>query len=87
VVVALKEGVVKLLVVTAVALVCTKLPPVAASYHLKVPATGLLAASVTVPVPQVAPAVVVGAAGTALMVATTDLRGVLSQLAALLNVT
>jgi hypothetical protein len=86
-VVVLNEGVVKLLVVRLAALVCNKLPLVAASYHLNVPAAVLLAASITVPAPQVEPAVVVGAVGTALMAAITAVRGLLSQLAALLKVT
>jgi hypothetical protein len=70
------------LVVSPVALVCTRLPAVAASYHLKVPAVALLAARVTIPGPHVEPAVTVGAVGTAMIVAATDLRAP-SQLAAL----
>ena len=77
---------VKTFVVCAAVLVCNKLPPVLASYHLKVPAVALLAVSDTVPGPQREPATIVGAAGTAFTVAITALRGVLSQVA-LLKVT
>jgi hypothetical protein len=73
--------------VTAAALVCSTVPAVRAEYHVKVPAVALDAESATVPAPQRAPAVRVGATGSGLMVAITAMRGVLSQLAALLNVT
>lgn len=79
---AVSEGVVKLFVVRLAALVCSRLPPLTASYHLNVPAMALLAARVTVPEPQVEPGVTVGAAGNVLIVAATDLRAP-SQLAAL----
>lgn len=75
------------MVVCAAALVCSKVPPVEALYHLNVPAVELLAATITVPGPQVEPAVTVGAAGTAFTVAVTALRGELSQLFALVIVT
>ena len=70
-------------------LVCTAVPPVRAVYHRNVPPPGaaVLAASVTVPVPQILPAVAVGAAGKAFTVAFTSVRGVLSHPAALAKVT
>ena len=66
-------------VVCAAVLVCNKLPPVPASYHLKVPAVALLAVSDTVPGPQREPATTVGAAGTALTDAAMAVRGELSH--------
>jgi hypothetical protein len=75
------------LVVSPVALVCTRLPDVAASYHLNVPAVALLAERVTVPGPHVEPAVTVGEAGAALTVAVMAVRGVLSQPLAFFTVT
>jgi hypothetical protein len=70
-------------VVCEAALVCNRVPPVLASYHLKVPAVALLALSDTVPAPQREPATTVGAVGTAFTVAMTAVRGVLSQVAVL----
>ena len=61
------------------ALVCNGDPPLSAAYHLKVPDDALPADRETVPVPQREPGVVVGAVGSALMVATTEVLGVLSQ--------
>jgi hypothetical protein len=73
--------------VSAAALACSTVPAVRAEYHVNVPAVALDAESVTVPLPQTEPGVTVGAVGTAFTVAVTAVRGVLSQLAALLNVT
>lgn len=78
---AASDGVVYEFVVNAPALVCNNVPPVEALYHLNVPAVALLAVSDTVPAPQRAPATTVGAAGIAFTVATTAVRGVLSQVA------
>jgi hypothetical protein len=80
-------GVVKLLVVRPAALVCSRLPAVEASYHLKIPAVALLAAKVIAPDPQLEAAVTVDTNGSALIVAITAVRGLLSQLLAFLNVT
>jgi hypothetical protein len=85
--VVLKDGVEKLSVDCAVALVRNKVPPVLALYHLKVPAVALLAARITTPGPHVEPAVTVGAIGTEFIVAVTDLRVALSQLLLLVTVT
>ena len=68
-----------MLVVNPDVLACNKEPPVDALYHLKVPAVVLLAVTVTVPAPHREPATTVGAAGMELTVATTGVRGVLSQ--------
>ena len=67
------------MVVSPAALVCNKVPPVEALYHLNVPAVELFAVTVTVPVPQREPAVAVGAVGIALTVAVMAVRGVLSH--------
>jgi hypothetical protein len=83
------EGVVKLLLVTDVALVCIKVPPVSELYQRKVPAVKLLAPKITVPVPQRLPFVTVGlvAGEFALTVAITGVRVVLSQLLLLVKLT
>lgn len=72
--------------VTNVLLVCPAIsvPPVATVYQRYCPATAPAAFSVTVPVPQLAPPVVVGAAGIVLMVATTIVL-VLSQVPLLMD--
>jgi hypothetical protein len=72
-------GVVKLLEVNAAALVCSTVPPVRAEYQVNVPDAVLVAESVTVPAPQRAPAVGVGATGNAFTVAVMAVRGVLSH--------
>jgi ribose 5-phosphate isomerase RpiB len=87
VVLADKDGVVKLLEVSAAALVCNTVPPVNAEYQVKVPTVALEAGKITVPAPQREAAVTVGAVGSGLIVAVTAVRGVLSQLAELLIVT
>jgi hypothetical protein len=79
VVVAEIEGVVKLLDVSAAALVCNTVPAVRAEYQVNVPAVALDAESMTVPVPQRAAAVGVGATGNAFTVAVMAVRGVLSH--------
>jgi hypothetical protein len=73
------DGVVKLLEVNAAALVCSTAPPVRAEYQVNVPAVALDAESGTVPVPQRAAAVGVGAVGNAFTVAVIAVRGVLSH--------
>ncbi len=75
------------MVVSPAALVCNRVPPEARSYHLKVPAVALLAERITVPGPHVEPAVTVGDAGAALIVAVMAVRGVLSQPLAFFTVT
>jgi hypothetical protein len=54
---------------------------------LKIPAAALLAAKVIAPDPQLEAAVTVDTNGSALIVAITAVRGLLSQLLAFLNVT
>ena len=73
------DGVVKLFEVSPAALVCNKVPAVSAEYHLNVTAAILEAESVTVPIPQMEPGVTVGAVGIVFTVATTAIRGELSQ--------
>lgn len=69
------------------ALACKGVPPLAAAYHKNVVVATLLADRFNVPVPHLDEAVAVGAAGAAFIVATTDVRGALSQLAAVVKVT
>jgi hypothetical protein len=87
-VVAESDGVVKLSVVAA-ALVRSNVPPVNALYQRNIPEVVLVAVRETVPVPHLDRLVTVGttAAVPVLTVAVTAVRGVFSQLAALLKVT
>jgi hypothetical protein len=82
-----RDGVTKLLVLSPAALVCKGVPPLAAVYHKNVEAVTLLADKLTVPVPHTDEAVAVGAIGNVFMVAITEVRGVLSQLLAVVKVT
>ncbi len=67
-------------------LVCNKVPPVNEEYHLNVLGMVLLALSAAILPAQFDPEITEGGAGRGLIVATTGVRGLLSQ-AALLKVT
>ena len=71
---------------TPSALVCNKAPPVNAEYHLNVLGMVLLALSAAILPAQFDPEITEGGAGRGLIVATTGVRGLLSQ-APLLKVT
>lgn len=58
----------------AVLSVCRSVPPELAEYQRMVPAIGLDAASVTVPVPHRDPFIAVGCEGVGITVATTGIR-------------
>ena len=66
--------------------VCKAVPPVGAAYHLNMPSVSPIALDATGMPPQLEPGIVEGSGGSAFIVATTGVRGLLSQ-PALLKVT